>query len=534
MRLQQQLRLGVVWILVGACYALISYRLFRLQIDQDGFLADKAAQQYQTLLTIPAARGPIYDRTGKTQLVFNEEVLSACFIPRQAKQDKATLKILKTDYPKSHQLLVASSWSNFVWLERHLAPDRANQLQSLAADITLLPESRRVYPYAHCNHLVGFTDIDTVGVAGFERHFNTELSGAPGKARVHKDARRKGCYFGQEIIKEPNNGAAIRLSVDERLQRVAYHAVKERVDDMKAQCGSAVIMDPDNGEVLAMVSYPGFDAHAVTSTGIALSKNIPVTECFECGSVIKAFLALAGLSEKVVTPDTLIDCEGHGTMINGIRVEHRYFTEEIPFSEVIQKSNNVGVAKVAVQLGPKLHEHYARLGLGKKTQIEFPGERKGFLNPPERWSAPTPVAMSFGYELSVSFIQLAKAFSIIANGGYDIRPTFIPGSSTKGAQLYDSETIVQLKDILEPIGVKHGVPGYRVMGKTGTARLVKDGAYSTKHHIYSFAGIIEKDQYRRVVITMIKEPEKQGLWSSQVAAPLFQTIAHQMTAIEQG
>ena len=201
----------------------------------------------------------------------------------------------------------------------------------------------------------------------------------------------------------------------------------------------------------------------------------------------------------------------------------------LSFCDVIQYSSNVGVAKVAQRLGPKLYYHLRRLGFGSKTNVNFPGERSGFVNPPDKWSRLSLSVMSFGYEIMASLIQLAKATCIVANGGYDITPTFLKQEKTcMGKRLFKKDPVDQLKTIMERVCQKLTIPTFRIMGKTGTARCIENGVYSNKAHRYTFAGIVEKENYKRVVVTFINQPQKKGLWASEVALPLFWHIAQRM------
>jgi len=291
-----------------------------------------------------------------------------------------------------------------------------------------------------------------------------------------------------------------------------------------------------------VASYPTFDPNSVRTVDIEATKHVAITECFELGSVIKVFAALAALQEGVVTPDEQIDCEGKATYIDGFRVENwkSLGPETHSFSEVVAQSNNVGIAKVAKRLGPRLYYHLRRLGFGDKTGIRFPGERSGFVNPPHNWSRSSIIVLSFGYEIMATLLQLGKAFSIIANGGCDVQPTLVLKPERKKRimplkKLYDTQIIDQIKEILELQGWlkdRYSIKGYRIFGKTGTARSVKDGIYSNKDHVYTYAAIIEKGNYRRVIITFIKEPKETHLWATQITTPLFHKVAEKMVVYD--
>jgi cell division protein FtsI (penicillin-binding protein 3) len=279
------------------------------------------------------------------------------------------------------------------------------------------------------------------------------------------------------------------------------------------------------------------------------NKNIIPTECYEPGSCIKALAALALLEENAVTPDEIFDCQGKSAMINKVRVENWTPMDKLSFTDVIRRSSNVGLVKAITRIGPKFYEHLVRLGLGKSTGIQFPGERSGFLNPPHRWSRPSLTVMSFGYEMSTTLLQLGRAFSVIANGGHTITPSLVlgqhkdsqvcPGSPVKRGmtpdkQLYSERAIEQTREILSGFGERFPVDGCHVFGKTGTTRRLKNGKYSKYHHTYTACGAVERDGYRRVIVAFLGESPKAPTiaTATQVVAPLLQRVAQQMVLYE--
>ncbi|MDZ4154387.1 penicillin-binding transpeptidase domain-containing protein, partial [Methylicorpusculum sp.] len=315
------------------------------------------------------------------------------------------------------------------------------------------------------------------------------------------------------------------------------------MNTFQAKEGIALVMNPTNGEILAMVNLPSFDPNALEQIDMATTKNKIVTEVYELGSVIKVCMALAAFDEKVVTPDELIDCENKRTTIIDGRVVNTARTTEtgsVPFSLVLQKSNNIGVAKVAKRLETKLYDHYRRLGFGYKTGIDFPGEREGFVNPPERWSKQSLFSLSYGYEISGSLLQLARVFSIIANDGYACTPHLVTHTTddqpTPQKQIYPKSTTDTVKQILDS-SIRSGkvaqVPGYSVVSKTGTANMIVNGAYDPNKNSFTCAGIVSKDDYKRIIVVNIKEVAQNNLLAAKVAMPLFETVAHKMVIHEQ-
>ncbi len=528
-------RVLIIFIAFVLLYLIILARLSILQIYGQNFFKNLAKQQYQFQLKLNPNRAKIYDRTGKNPLAFNIQTYSVFVLPKQFKEKERILNFLKSNYKNSYQQILKNKRKKFIWLERNLSDDRLKWLQNIKLkDIHFVAEPSRFYPFKSAGSITGFTNIDNVGLAGIELQFNKRLQGKYTTVELKKDARKNSFYFDKKIIDKGKKGKKVILTLDSNLQFLVQEELEKTINEFKAKEGSVLIMNPDNGHILAMTNYPDFDPNKKNIINLENTKNKIVTECYELGSVIKTFSALSALEEEVVTPDEMIDCEGKYTYIDKFKVENWKTVDLISFSDVIRLSSNVGIAKVIKRLGIKFYTHLKRLGFGEKTGIRFPGERSGFVNHPENWSGSSLTVMSFGYEMTATLLQLGKAFSVIANGGYDIEPVLvtkpIKAKNTFSKKIYKSKTINQMKDILQTIGSRYakGLNGFRVMGKTGTARSLVNRKYSTKKHIYSFAGIIEKGDYRRVIITFIKEPEKSGWWASQITAPLFNKVAEKM------
>lgn len=516
-------------------YLIILTRLYLIQVHRKDFFKDLAEQQYGVELTISPHRAKIYDANG-VPLVINRDAVSAFILPKQFNDKKKTEKFLKAHFENVYKKIQKNKNKKFAWLERKITPQRLEELKKIGTDdIYYINEPQRFYPYQGVSTVLGFTDIDNIGLGGIELEFNKSLAGTATVIDIKKDARSAHFYFDKEIVKQGTKGSPVHLTIDNKLQFLAYEELKQNIANYGAQGGSVLVLNPDNGNILAMANSPDFDANQREIKDLDVTKNKIITECFEFGSVLKAFTALGALEEKVVTINEPIDCEGKIAYFGKFKVENWTNTGIVPFSDVIRMSSNIGIAKIAQRLDSKLYDHLRRVGFGKKTGVEFPGERDGFVNPPSNWSKSSCIVMSFGYEVSATLLQLAKAFCIIANGGYDVTPHLIKNENTKtakevGEKLYSDETIKQMKDILEGVGKSYnkGLESFRVMGKTGTARKIVDGKYSTRDHIYTFVGIIEKNDYRRVVVTFINNPNKGGLWAAQVAAPLCQHVAERM------
>ncbi|MFC1894944.1 peptidoglycan D,D-transpeptidase FtsI family protein, partial [Candidatus Dependentiae bacterium] len=442
---------------------------------------------------------------------------------------------LKKHFNKIFHKIKKNKTKKFLWLERKLSTKRLEWFKKQnIKDIHFINEYQRFYPHPSTATIIGFTDIDNIGISGIELEFNNRLSGLPTIFNIKKDARIGHFYFDKEIIQPGKKGLPVSLTIDSKLQFLVQQELAKTVVDFEAKSGSVLILNPQNGDILCMANYPSFDPNKTKIKNLDLTKNKIVTECYELGSVVKVFSALASLQENVVTPDEEIDCGGKYSYIDKFKVENWKSVGILSFKDVIRYSSNVGIAKVIKRLGPKFYTHLSRLGFGQKTGILFPGERNCFVNPPYKWSRSSLLVMSFGYEIMATLLQLGKAFCVIANGGYDVQPALIKNPMKKHntfiKKIYNQKAILETKDILENIGKRYskGLDGYKIMGKTGTARSLKNGKYSNKKHIYSFGGIIEKDDYKRVIITFVKEPKGAKWWASQITAPLFNRVAEKM------
>lgn len=536
-----KIRITFVFFSFCLLYGVVLLNLYSIQIRQHMFFLELGTKQYSTTITTYPPRAPIFDRTGNHFLAMNTDSIALFIVPKKLHEPQKVHAFLKKHFPSAYTRLMHHRDSAFMYIARRLTPEQLQLIQEEAlSDINLLKEPSRFYPVACAGAIIGITDIDNKGLFGMELQYQNYLSGQPTIRSLQKDARSGYFYFNDEIKLNGKMGEPITTSIDGNLQFLAQEELQETIETFQAQEGAVIIMNPKNGEILAMVSWPTFDPNDTTQLVLNNTKNIIVAETYELGSVIKTFAALACLEEGVVHAEELIDCENlKTTFMDGRRINTvpTSVAGIIPFTQVIEKSNNIGIAKVVKRLGPKLYEHYMRLGFGKKTGIELPGEREGFVNPPSAWSRQSYISLSYGYEISATLLQLARAFCIIANDGYAIQPTiFIAKDNPQpiaSKKLYTSETIATLKTmlantVLRGTAKNAQIKGYNIMSKTGTANLLINGVYSPTDNIYTCAGIVEKEGYQRVIITFIKQAAKKNLYASTVATPLFERIAQKM------
>ena len=531
-----KLRASVIFFIFLALYFIIVLNLYYIQIYQADFFNQLGLQQYHVTQTKTPARALIYDRSGQP-LAINQDCLSAFILPKQLKSRETLEKFLQTHFPHAYAQLQEKSNKQFMYIKRNLSQAQQELIATSAIpDIQLLHEPHRFYTTTTTAPIIGITDIDNKGLFGIELQYNSLIAGVQTIFCLDKDARSGFFHFKKETTNEGKEGTPIHLTIDSNLQFLVEEAVKDAVQKFKATEGCALVINPKNGEILAMVTYPHFDPNDTIPADLELTKNKIVTEAYELGSVMKTFVALAALQEGVVTADELIDCKNlKTTYIDGRKINTWAPHGTIPFTEVIARSNNIGIAIIAKRLGETLFDHYMRIGFSKKTGITFPGESKGFVNPPHQWSKQSIISLSYGYEISATLLQLASSFCMIANDGYAITPTLILSQNNKPTdkQLYATEHIHTLKNILTS-GTNYGtsrrahIEGYRIMCKTGTANMLINGQYQNDQNLFTCAGIVEKDTYQRVIVTFVKQAHGENLFASTVAAPLFERVAQRV------
>jgi len=533
-----KLRSGIVFFICCLLFTIIAINLYFIQVYNSAFYMHLAEQQHHVTVSQYPPRADIYDRTGKQLLACNKECVSAFLIPNELKNPEAVTAFLRSHFPQAVAQLKKQKRKPFMYIRRKLTPEQVNVIkQANIPDIKLLTESTRYYPLACAGTVIGMTDIDNKGLAGIELSCDAHLTGEPTTYSLDKDARSGCFYFNRETHISGNPSSPLYLSIDSDLQFLAYKELEQILAKFKSKEGSVIIMDPKTGEILTMVSIPDFDPNETNELDPANTKNRVVTESYELGSVFKEFAALAALEEGVVTLDEEIDCKNAETcFIDGRRINTTHADGRISFRDVIARSNNIGIAIVAKRLQHKIYEHYTRMGFGKKSGLSFPGENPGFVNKPENWSKQSIISLSYGYEVSANILQIARAFSMIANGGYLITPKLkLDGKKPTfpSKPLYSATSLDGIKEIMEHT-TTHGTAkraqkkGYKIMCKTGTANMLVNGEYDKVRNLYTCAGIVERDDYQRVVVAFVKEATGYNLFAATVAVPLFERVTEAM------
>lgn len=530
------LRRYAVFVLLFGVFLVLIARAYDLQVLRRDFLSLQGTARQQRVIKVPAYRGVISDRNGEP-LAVSTPVDSVWVNPQQLLQSPLTAvrlaARLKLDHTAFEQKLRENREREFLYIKRHLPPADAAAISSLELEgVFLQREYKRYYPAAEVTgHILGFTDIDDRGQEGIELAFDDWLRGTSGLKRVLRD-RLGRVIEDVESIEAAHPGGNLQLSVDKRLQYIAYRELKKAVQKHQAKSGSLVLLDSFNGEVLAMVNQPTFNPHNREEMQGERYRNRAATDVFEPGSAMKPFTVAAGLEYRYIDGNAKINTQpGFIRVVNHtIRDPRNYGVLSV--EDVLRHSSNVGASKLALTMpASELWHTYNRFGFGRSTGSGFPGEATGVLNHFDKWGRLEHATMAYGYGLSTSTLQLARAYSILANGGYEHPITFIKQSEPAAAQrVISGQSTVIMRQLLSSVvdeggtGRRAHVPGYRIAGKTGTARKSTQHGYSEQLHISVFAGMAPLSNPRMVMVVMIDEPQSGEYSGGQVAAPVFAAV----------
>ncbi|MBC3878234.1 penicillin-binding protein 2 [Undibacterium sp. FT79W] len=523
----------VLFLLFGAFFALIARALWLQGMTTD-FLQKQGANRYARTLELPATRGKITDRNGQV-LASSVPVKAIWAIPDdvlEAPKDKIRQLAALLDMSEAELRKKLDSDRQFVYLKRQVEPQISDKIQALAIPgVETRKEYKRFYPEGEVMaHVVGFTNVEDIGQEGIELASEKNLAGKTGSRRVIKD-RLGRIVEDIRAIREPHDGKELTLSLDSKIQYIAYTHLKDAVEKHKAKAGGAVVLDVHTGEVLALVNLPSYNPNDRSVLTGAQLRNRVITDTFEPGSTMKPFTVALALETGRVTPDTVFQT-APGYMTIGRDVIHDAHKESVlTVAQIIQKSSNIGVAKMALQMPPKeMWELFTTLGFGQQPKIGFPGAVAGRLRNYKNWRPIEQATMSYGHGLSVSLLQMARAYTIFARNGDMIPITFQKTSDAPAAQrVISDKTAQQLRVMMESVTQPGGtatqarVPGYRVAGKTGTAHKIEGGRYVNKY-VGDFIGFAPVSNPRVIVAVMIDEPSAGGHFGGIVAAPVFAAI----------
>jgi len=515
--------------------ALVARAVYLQVIDQD-FLEKQGDARILRTAKLSANRGMILDRNGEA-LAVSTPVDTVWADPRKLAQVPHEFPRLAKALDRDPQWLARRVTSNlnreFIYLVRHMRPQDAARVKALGIPgVDTLREYRRYYPAGEVTgHLLGFTNVDDVGQEGLELAFDQWLGGKPGEKRVMRDSLGR-TIEDIERIRAPRPGQDLLTSIDLRVQYLAYRELKAAVQTNHARSGSVVVLDVQTGEVLAMVNQPAFNPNDREQYAASRYRNRATNDFFEPGSSIKPFVVAAGIESGRYHPDTLIET-GPGMMRVGNRtVKDKHNLGTIDVTTVLAKSSNVGVAKIALSLRPQdMWATFDRLGFGSVTGSGFPGESAGILTSPQHWRPIGQATMSYGYGLSVTPLQLAQAYAVLAADGVR-RPVSLRkvDASPEGERVLDENVARELVTMMEAVVGDQGtarrarVMGYRVSGKTGTAWKAADGGYSTNKYMAVFGGVVPASNPRLAAVVVIDEPTGGAYYGGEVAAPVFSAV----------
>lgn len=514
--------------------ALIVRAVF-LQAWNTDFLQQKGESRYSRVIEISAYRGKITDRNGEI-LASSTPVKSIWAIPEDVKATREQLRELARvlELPLADlDARLANQDRDFVYLKRQLSPEQAERVTLLnLPGIYQQREFRRFYPAGEvAAHVLGFTGIDETGQEGIELAFQAELAGHAGSRRVIKD-RRGNVIEDVASIQTPADGRDIALALDSKIQYLAFRELKAAVEQHRAKAGGIIVLDARTGEVLALANLPVFNPNnRANLTGQQL-RNRVLTDTFEPGSTIKPFTAALALELGHVNAGTLIQTAPGRFNVGASTISDAHPHGLLSVAEVIQKSSNVGTAKLALQMDRQdMWEMFNRVGFGIPPQIQFPGAVAGRLRPAKSWRPIEQATMSYGYGLSTSLLQLARAYTMFARDGDIIPATFIRNAiPVVGTQVVRPEVARAVRAMLESAAGSGGtapraqIMGYRVAGKTGTAHKQEGGGYAEHKYRASFVGFAPVSAPRIVVAVMIDEPSAGKYFGGEVAAPVFSVV----------
>jgi cell division protein FtsI (penicillin-binding protein 3) len=527
-------RASMLVALLGLLFLVLIGRSVYLQAINTGFLQSQGNSRFSRVVEIPAHRGRITDRHGEP-LAISTPVKSLWAFPEQIEatpeQWEKFAALLESDPGKLRQRVVEGG--EFLFLKRALPPEVAERAMSLRIKgIYEQREYRRYYPAGEvAAHLVGITDIDDNGQEGIELGHQAWLGGKSGSRRVIIN-RRGDAVEDLEGVRRPQEGRELALSIDLKLQYLAYRELQAAVTAHRAKAGGVVVLDAVSGEILALANLPSYNPNNRAKLVRDKTRNRALTDTFEPGSTLKPFTIAAALEARKIRPDTLINTTGGRLQIGPATIHDAHVYEALTVEQVIQKSSNVGSARIALSLPAEtLWRTLAQAGFGNTPQTGFPGEVAGRLRPAKNWRPIEQATIAYGHGISVNLVQLARAYTVFANDG-DLKPVSLLKTAGPGAgqPMLSRDTALAVRKMLEMAVQASGtapkaqVPGYRVAGKTGTAHKVEGNGYAPNKYVSSFVGLAPASNPRLIVAVMLDEPSAGQHYGGAVAAPVFSKI----------
>lgn len=532
--LRKKLLLGIM---LFAMAVLVSRAIF-LQVIDTQFLKQQGDRRHVGVVSVSAYRGKILDRN-QEPLSISTPVESIWVNPQHLKDEekdkfRQITKLLNVPSNKVKSLLNAENTKRFAYLKRRANPVLIKKIKALKVKgVYFEREFKRFYPAgAVSGHVVGFTNIDDVGQEGMERAYESSLKGVAGKKRVIRDGRRRVINDKDiENIKVPVSGQDLVLSIDQRIQYLAFKALQQGFVEHKAFSASLVVLDAKNGEILAAVSQPAYNPNSRKGLKGGLYRNRAMLDIFEPGSTVKPFVIAAALDGGFINEDIQIETHGfYRVGRNLVKDVHNYGTLDL--MHVLKKSSNVAISKIALMMPSEYFwGKYNELGFGSSANAGFPGEASGELLSFQRWHDFEKATLAYGYGVSMSTLQLARSYTTLADDGILHSVSLLKRELDDDAKrVFSKKTAKKVREMLEHVIKKDGtayqarVDGYRVAGKTGTVKKAMAGGYSEDRYLAVFAGLAPVSNPRFVIAVMVDEPSTGKYYGGQVAAPIFAKV----------
>jgi len=528
------LRSRIAFFLLTLGFVALIARAVWLQVFSQDYLQREGQVRYQRTLELPASRGKILDRNGQT-LATSLPASAVWVNPPEYRASEAQVlqlsRLLGMKVSDLHQR-VGQEEKTFVYLRRQVDSDLARQVESLQIPgVHLRREYKRYYPEGEtAAHVVGFTNVEDSGQEGIELSKEKHLSGIAGSRVVIRDRLGRIIEDVREV-RDPQHGTDIALSIDSRIQFIAFNAIRDAVEEHRAKAAAAVVIDVETGELLALANWPSYNPNQRAHLSGAQLRNRVITDIFEPGSTMKPFTTALALNSARVRPESTFNVAPGRMTIGSHTISDAHAYGVLTVEQILQKSSNIGTAKMALQIPPQeMWQLFMQVGFGQVPDIGFPGAVAGRVRPHRTWKPIEQATMSYGHGISVSLLQLARAYSIFARDGELIPVTMLRhAAKAQGDPVIRAETAKTVRRMLELAAGPGGtapqaqIQGYRVAGKTGTAHKLENGRYANKY-VASFVGFAPVSDPRIIIAVMVDEPSAGKYFGGLVAAPIFARI----------
>jgi len=544
-------RIKIIKVIFSFLFCIIFFSLFNIQIFNHSKYSIKWKKQGYIKIPIPVPRGKILDRNGK--------ILSMSIPTYSLYLDSWKINHYKKENPSypdemkkylvellgiSEEVLEKKMSSPYPLIKKELSFDEYQKIKSLSLPgIVLSPTFKRVYPYGKLAcHVLGFVGADGKGLEGIEFYYDKLLKGKEGMSLFVKDGNGNIISSLEKKLVVPKKGSDIVLSIDFNIQTIVEEEIEKAWIKFNPLDITVVVMDPKNGEILALANKPNYDLNNPGEFPASFRRNRAITDLFEPGSIFKIVTATACFEEKIVSPLEIIDCENGKWFVRAHYLHDAKPHNRLTVEEVIMKSSNIGTVKMAMRIGEKtLYKYCKMFKFGELTGIDLPGEIPGILRPINKWSGYSITAVPIGQEVGINTIQGIRAMAIISNGGYFVNPHLLKEIHSDDGKIVSNvipvpekiisdETCITLSEILEKVVSPEGtaplaqIPGYRICGKTGTAQKIENGIYSSTKYLASFVGYVLKEEPKVIILVQVNEP-KNFYYGGAVSAPIFRNIA---------